>query len=115
MAALPVPAMARAVSAPRSSRTSPTATLAPASTISRAVSAPMPRAAPDINATFPSRRFIALFPFGPVPILSALLAQRQPDAEPDQQCARAPALNALPKRVARDQPGERSAGQRDSQ
>jgi hypothetical protein len=38
---------------------SPIATLARASTISRAVSAPMPRAAPDIIATLPSRRFIS--------------------------------------------------------
>src|SRR5205814_3368951 len=34
-------------------------TLAPVSTISRAVSAPMPRAAPEISATLPSSRFIA--------------------------------------------------------
>src|SRR5205085_7861818 len=32
--------------------------LAPASIISRAVSAPMPRAAPEISATLPSSRFI---------------------------------------------------------
>src|SRR6266851_8908011 len=32
---------------------------APASTIGRAVSPPMPRAAPEISATFPSSRFIA--------------------------------------------------------
>src|SRR4029077_6022874 len=44
----------------RSSSTSPRATLAPASAISRAVSAPMPRAAPEISATLPSRRFIAV-------------------------------------------------------
>jgi hypothetical protein len=34
------------------------ATRAPASTISRAVSAPMPRAAPDRNAILPSSRFM---------------------------------------------------------
>jgi len=44
----------RAVSRPRSSSRSPIATVAPASTISRAVSPPMPRAAPEISATFPS-------------------------------------------------------------
>src|ERR1700730_8037350 len=49
----------RTVSRPRSSSTSPIATFAPASIISRAVSAPIPRAAPDINATLPSSRFIA--------------------------------------------------------
>ena len=43
---IPAPAIVRAVSRPRSSSTSPIATLAPASTISRAVAAPMPRAAP---------------------------------------------------------------------
>src|SRR5260370_402083 len=70
MAAPFVPAMARAVSAPRSSTASPIATLAPASTISRVVSAPMPRAAPETSATLPSRRFIlellsaCLYPVG---------------------------------------------------
>src|SRR5215469_8079874 len=54
------PAITRAVSRPRSSSTSPIATLAPASTISCAVAAPMPRAAPEIKATLPSRRFISL-------------------------------------------------------
>src|SRR5215472_12391308 len=58
MAASPAPEIARAVSWPRSSNTSPIATLAPPSTISRAVAAPMPRAAPEIKATLPSRRFI---------------------------------------------------------
>src|SRR6185437_13411185 len=38
------------------------ATLAPASTISRAVSAPIPRAAPEISATLPSSRFIFPLP-----------------------------------------------------
>src|SRR2546430_15532214 len=64
MAASPAPAMACAVSRPRSSKTSAIATLAPASTISRAVAAPMPRAAPEMKATLPSRRFIALLPAG---------------------------------------------------
>src|SRR6266481_47519 len=64
MAASPVPAMACAVSRPRSSKTSAIATLAPASTISRAVAAPMPRAAPEMKATLPSRRFIAFLPAG---------------------------------------------------
>src|SRR6266446_791475 len=64
MAASPVPAIACTVSRPRSSKTSPIATLAPASTISRAVAAPMPRAAPEIKATLPSRRFIAFLPAG---------------------------------------------------
>src|SRR5467141_2434942 len=64
MAASPAPAMARAVSRPRSSKTSAIATLAPASTISRAVAAPMPRAAPEMKATLPSRRFIAFLPAG---------------------------------------------------
>src|SRR5947207_13587036 len=41
---------------------SPITTRAPASTISRAVSAPMPRAAPEIRATLPSSRFIAVLP-----------------------------------------------------
>jgi len=50
--------------APRSSNTSPIATLAPASTINRAVAAPIPRAAPEMKATLPSRRFIAFAPFG---------------------------------------------------
>src|SRR4029077_6438488 len=59
MVASPAPAIVRAVSRPRSSNTSPIVTLAPASTISRAVAAPMPRAAPEIKATLPSRRFIA--------------------------------------------------------
>src|SRR5215469_4993544 len=49
----------RATSRPRSSSTSPIATVAPASTISCAVSPPMPRAAPEIRATLPSSRFIA--------------------------------------------------------
>ena len=35
-------------------------TFAPASTISRAVSPPMPRAPPEISATLPSSRFIVL-------------------------------------------------------
>src|ERR1700730_7258497 len=36
------------------------ATFAPALAMRRAVSAPMPRAAPEIKATLPSRRFIAV-------------------------------------------------------
>jgi hypothetical protein len=41
--------------------------VAPAAAILRAVSAPMPRAAPETNATFPSRRFMTMF----LPSLSA--------------------------------------------
>src|SRR5207302_9976699 len=52
----------RAVSRPRSSSTSATATRAPASTISRAVSPPMPRAAPVTSATLPSSWFIVFLP-----------------------------------------------------
>jgi integration host factor subunit beta len=39
-------------------------TRAPASIISRAVSASIPRAAPEIRATLPSRRFIGVLPGG---------------------------------------------------
>src|SRR5580704_8785807 len=62
IASPPELSIARTVSRPRSSSTSPTATLAPALAISRAVSAPIPRAAPEISATLPSRRFIAAPP-----------------------------------------------------
>src|ERR1700758_3808831 len=55
------------------------------------------------------------FSLQPAFILSAAVTQRQPDAQPDQYDARAPALNARPERPARDQPGERSAGQRNRQ
>src|SRR5438270_2401511 len=58
IASPPALSIARTVSRPRSSSTSPTATFAPASAIRRAVSAPIPRAAPEISATLPSRRFI---------------------------------------------------------
>src|SRR5262245_2303757 len=62
MAASPAPAMFRAVSRPRSSNTSPIPTLAPASTINRAVAAPMLRAAPEMKAPLPSRLFIWFLP-----------------------------------------------------
>src|SRR3954470_165538 len=49
---------------PGSSSTSPTTTVAPAFAIRCATSAPIPRAAPEIRATLPSRRFIG-FPCVP--------------------------------------------------
>lgn len=54
--------MAPTVCRPCSSSTSATMTLAPACAIKRAVSPPMPRAAPEISATLPSRQFIFLSP-----------------------------------------------------
>src|SRR3954470_23233973 len=50
--------MAATVRCPCSSSTSPITTLAPALAINRAVSPPMPRAAPEIRATLPSRRLM---------------------------------------------------------
>ena len=50
-----------AVARARSASTSPRTTEAPAAAILRAVSAPMPRAAPESKATFPSRRFMPAF------------------------------------------------------
>jgi hypothetical protein len=58
----PASVISLAVSRTRSASTSPTTTAAPAAAILRAVSAPMPRAAPEMNATFPSRRFMTKFP-----------------------------------------------------
>src|SRR6516165_158400 len=80
MAASAAPAIARAVSRPRSSNTSPIATLAPASTISRAVAAPMPRAAPEIKATLTSRRFtVSLLAHDPrYPRITAMMPRRLP-------------------------------------
>src|SRR5215813_11639706 len=55
----PASAISLAVSRARSASTSPMTTVAPAAAILRAVSAPIPRAAPDKSATFPSNRFMS--------------------------------------------------------
>ena len=54
--------MASTVCRPASSSTSATTSFAPACAMSFAVSPPMPRAAPEISATLPSRRFMPGFP-----------------------------------------------------